>query len=99
MYAHEYIGFFTKYEYFMYFLVSRFSTRFFAGSGPVHILGFVGSMTGQVPITLVDTWPQIKSNHMISTLNKIYQQVMEMQHVNEKQHIKKIGKLIKLDNQ
>ena len=27
--------FFTKYEYFMYFLVSRFFTRFFAGSGPV----------------------------------------------------------------
>ena len=48
MYAHEYICFFTKYEYFMYFLVSRF----FAGSGPVHILGFAGLMTGPVPITL-----------------------------------------------
>ena len=45
--------FFTKYEYFMYFLVSQFLTRFFAGSGPVHILGFVGSMTGPVPITLL----------------------------------------------
>ena len=49
--------FFTKYEYFMYFLVSRFFTWFFAGSGPVsgpvHILGFAGSMTGLVPITLV----------------------------------------------
>ena len=57
MYAHEYICFFTKYEYFMYFLVSRFFTRFFAGSGPVsgpvHILGFIGSMTGPVPITLL----------------------------------------------
>ena len=41
--------FFTKYEYFMYFLVSQF----FAGSGPVHILGLIGSMTGPVPITLV----------------------------------------------
>ena len=49
MYAHEYIYFFTKYEYFMYFLVNRF----FAGSGPVHILGFAGSMTGPVPITLL----------------------------------------------
>ena len=39
MYAHEYICFFTKYEYFMYFLVSRFFTRFFAGSGLVHIFG------------------------------------------------------------
>ena len=47
--------FFTKYEYFMYFLVSRFFTRFFAGSGPVHILGFAGSMTGPVPITLVQS--------------------------------------------
>ena len=51
--------FFTKYEYFMYFLVSRFFTRFFAGSGPVsgpvHILGFAGSMTGPVPITLEHT--------------------------------------------
>ena len=53
MYAHEYICFFTKYEYFMYFLVSRFFTRFFAGSGPVHILGFAGLMTGPVPITLL----------------------------------------------
>ena len=57
MYAHEYICCFTKYEYFMYFLVSRFFTRFFAGSGPVsgsvHILGFAGSMTGPVPITLL----------------------------------------------
>ena len=53
MYAHEYICFFTKYEYFMYFLVSRFFTRFFAGSGLVHILGFVGSMTGPVSITLL----------------------------------------------
>ena len=56
MYAHEYICFFTKYEYFMYFLVSRFFTRFFAGSGSifgsVHILGFAGLMTGSVPITL-----------------------------------------------
>ena len=51
MYAHEYICFFTKYEYFMYFLVSRF----FVGSGPVHILGFAGSMTGPVPITLVQS--------------------------------------------
>ena len=50
MYAHEYICFFTKYEYFMYFLVSQFFTRFFAGSGPVHILGFVGSMTGPIHI-------------------------------------------------
>ena len=49
MYAHEYICFFTKYEYFMYFLVSRF----FTGSGPVHILGFTGSMIGPVPITLL----------------------------------------------
>ena len=40
--------FFTKYEYFMYFLVSRF----FVGSGSVHILGFAGSMTGPVLITL-----------------------------------------------
>ena len=48
--------FLTKYEYFMYFLVSRFFTRFFAGSGPVHILGFAGSMTGPVPITLVWTF-------------------------------------------
>ena len=55
MYAHEYICFFTKYEYFMYFLVSRFFTRFFSGSGPVHILGFAGSMTGPVPITLEHT--------------------------------------------
>ena len=47
--------FFTKYEYFMYFLVNRFFTRFFAGSGPVHILGFAGSMTGPVPITLDET--------------------------------------------
>ena len=36
--------FFTKYEYFMYFLVSWFFTPFFAGSSPVHILGFVGSV-------------------------------------------------------
>ena len=47
--------FFTKYEYFMNFLVSRFFTQFFAGSGPVHILGFAGSMTGPVPITLEHT--------------------------------------------
>ena len=40
--------FFTKYEYFMYFLVSRF----FASSGLVHILGFVGLMTGPVLKTL-----------------------------------------------
>ena len=53
MYAHEYICFLTKYEYFMYFLVIRFFTWFFAGSGPVHILGFAGSMTGLVPITLL----------------------------------------------
>ena len=46
--------FFTKYEYFMYFLVSQFFTRFFAGSGPVHILGFAGSMTGLVLITLIE---------------------------------------------
>ena len=45
--------FFTKYEYFMYFLVSRFFTWFFAGSGLVHILGFAGLMTGPVPITLI----------------------------------------------
>ena len=44
--------FFTKYEYFMYFLVSWF----FADSGPVHILGFADSMTGPVPITLVCIW-------------------------------------------
>ena len=47
--------FFTKYEYFMYFLVSRFFTRFFASSGPVHILCFAGSMIGPVPITLCIT--------------------------------------------
>ena len=47
--------FLTKYEYFMYFLVSRFFTWFFADSGPVHILGFAGSMTGTVPITLADS--------------------------------------------
>ena len=60
MYAHEYICFFTKYEYFMYFLVSQFFTRFFSGSGPVsdpvHILGFAGSMTGPVLITLHMIW-------------------------------------------
>ena len=71
MYAHEMMNiymFLTKYEYFMYFLVSRFFTRIFADSGPVHILGFagsmigpvhilgfVGSMTGPIPITLVET--------------------------------------------
>jgi len=54
-----YICFFTKYEYFMYFLVSRFFTRFFAGSGPVHILGFAGSMTGPVPITLDKIEPKL----------------------------------------
>ena len=53
MYAHESICFFTEYEYFMYFLVSRVFTQFFANSGSVHILGFVGSMTGPVSITLV----------------------------------------------
>ena len=60
MYAHEYICFFTKYEYFMYFLVSRFFTRFFAGSDPVHILGFAGSMTGPVLITLGCRGPIVK---------------------------------------
>ena len=60
MYAHEYICFFTKYEYFMYFLVNRFFTQFFVGSSPIHILGFVGSMTGSVPITLVVTKVNIK---------------------------------------
>ena len=40
--------FFTKYEYFMYFLVSWFFTWVFAGSGPIHILGFADSMTGPV---------------------------------------------------
>ena len=53
MYAHEYICFFTKYEYFMYFLVSRFFTPFFVSSGLVHILGFVGSMIHPVTITLL----------------------------------------------
>ena len=42
--------FFTKYEYFMYFLVSWFFTRVFTSSGPVHILGFTDSMTGLVHI-------------------------------------------------
>ena len=49
--------FFTKYEYFMYFLVNWFFTQVFAGSGPVHILGFAGLMTGSVPITLVYMHP------------------------------------------
>ena len=54
MYAHEYIYvFFTKYEYFMYFFVYRFFSRYFSGSGPVHILGSTGSMTSPVLITLV----------------------------------------------
>ena len=54
MYAHEYICFLQNMNI-MYLLVSWFFTRFFAGSGPVHILGFAGSMTGLVPITLVLT--------------------------------------------
>ena len=55
MYAHEYICIFTKYEYFMCFLIYRFFFHFFSSSGQVHILGSVGSMTGLVLITLVKT--------------------------------------------
>ena len=64
--------FFTKYEYFMYFLVSRFFTRFFAGSDPVHILGFVGSMTGPVPITLFQTLKLLDGCIQMLPSNKYY---------------------------
>jgi hypothetical protein len=38
--AHEYICCFSKFEYFMYFLVDQFFGPFsFSGSGPVHIFG------------------------------------------------------------
>ena len=70
MYAHELICFFTKYEYFMYFLVNRFFTRFFVSSGPVsvpvHILGFTGSMIGRVPITLGGIQGKIHSTKILT---------------------------------
>ena len=45
----------------MYFLVNQLFTRFFASSGPVHILGFAGSMTGPVLIPAPQVVAQIPS--------------------------------------
>ena len=70
MYAHEYICFFTKYEYFMYFLIRQFFNWFFVGfspvSGLVHILGFASSMTGPVPITLVRMHVKKKPRNVVT---------------------------------
>ena len=56
MYAHEYICFFTKYEYFMYFLVYRIFPGF--GFFPVLVWftfwAFASSITGLVLITLIE---------------------------------------------
>ena len=57
MYAHEYICFLTKYEYFMYFFIDWFFSGSDLGSSPVsglvHILGSTNSITGLVVITLI----------------------------------------------
>jgi hypothetical protein len=37
--AHEYICFFSKFEYFMYFLVSQFCGPVFSGSSQVQVFG------------------------------------------------------------
>jgi len=42
--AHEYVFFFSKFEYFVYFLVTSFLIRFLAGSGSVS--GFLVDRSG-----------------------------------------------------
>jgi hypothetical protein len=44
--AHEYIFFFSKFEYFMYFLVDRFFGPVFFGSDLVHIFGGFDDRSG-----------------------------------------------------
>ena len=100
MYAHEYICFFTKYEYFMYILVSLFFTRFFASFGPVHILGFAGSMTIPVPITLLQRFGmqdcKSMSVPMTTNLTKLRDSTSSSQSVDSTLYRQLIGSLMYL---